>query len=84
MTLFARYEFSHLIQIQHDTNNFQATTAYALKKVWPEIREFHIVPDAGHSAREPGIRKLLVKVIVYHQSDIASLFGSDLILFIGY
>ncbi|CDO75790.1 hypothetical protein BN946_scf184934.g5 [Trametes cinnabarina] len=38
-----------------------ATTAYALKKVWPEIT-LHIVPDAGHSAREPGIAKLLVKV----------------------
>ncbi|EPQ52870.1 proline iminopeptidase [Gloeophyllum trabeum ATCC 11539] len=40
-----------------------ATTAWALKKVWPEI-EFHIVPDAGHSAREPGIAALLVKVSV--------------------
>ncbi|KAF8525802.1 proline iminopeptidase [Hysterangium stoloniferum] len=37
-----------------------ATTAYALKKVWPEI-ELNIVPDAGHSAREPGISTLLVK-----------------------
>ncbi|TFK47682.1 proline iminopeptidase [Heliocybe sulcata] len=37
-----------------------ATTAWALKKVWPEI-EFHIVPDAGHSSREPGIAALLVK-----------------------
>ncbi len=38
-----------------------ATTAYALKKVWPEIT-LHIVPDAGHSSREPGTSKLLVKV----------------------
>lgn len=37
-----------------------ATTAYALKKVWPEI-ELNIVGDAGHSAREPGISALLVK-----------------------
>ncbi|GBE88355.1 hypothetical protein SCP_1301700 [Sparassis crispa] len=37
-----------------------ATTAYALKKVWPEI-ELQIVSDAGHSAREPGIAKLLVE-----------------------
>lgn len=37
-----------------------ATTAWALKKVWPEI-ELHIVPDAGHSSREPGIAKLLVE-----------------------
>lgn len=39
----------------------QATTAYALKKVWPEIT-LHIVPDAGHSSREPGTAKLLVEV----------------------
>jgi len=37
-----------------------ATTAWALKKVWPEIT-LHIVPDAGHSSREPGIAKLLVE-----------------------
>lgn len=30
-----------------------ATTAWELHKVWPEA-EFHLVPDAGHSAREPG------------------------------
>ncbi|OCB84646.1 proline iminopeptidase [Sanghuangporus baumii] len=36
------------------------TTAWALKKVFPEI-ELHIVPDAGHSAREPAIAKLLVE-----------------------
>jgi len=37
-----------------------ATTAYALKKVFPEIT-LHIVPDAGHSAREPSIAKLLIE-----------------------
>ncbi|THV07330.1 proline iminopeptidase [Dendrothele bispora CBS 962.96] len=37
-----------------------ATTAYALKKVWPEST-LHIVPDAGHSSRETGIAKLLVE-----------------------
>ncbi|KAG6847243.1 hypothetical protein H0H93_009306, partial [Arthromyces matolae] len=37
-----------------------ATTAYALKKVFPEL-ELHIVPDAGHSSRETGIAKLLVE-----------------------
>lgn len=37
-----------------------ATTAYALKKAWPEIT-LHIVPDAGHSSREPGTMKLLVQ-----------------------
>ena len=39
----------------------QATTAYALKKAWPELT-LHIVPDAGHSSREPGTAKLLVEV----------------------
>ena len=43
------------------TDVHQATTAYDLKKVWPELT-LHIVPDAGHSSREPGIAKLLVKV----------------------
>lgn len=38
----------------------QATTAWALKKVWPEIT-LHIVPDAGHSSREPGTSKMLVQ-----------------------
>ncbi|KAG5722983.1 Proline iminopeptidase [Termitomyces sp. T112] len=37
-----------------------ATTAYALKKVFPEL-ELHIVPDAGHSSRESGTAKLLVE-----------------------
>ncbi|EGN98658.1 hypothetical protein SERLA73DRAFT_181225 [Serpula lacrymans var. lacrymans S7.3] len=37
-----------------------ATTAYALKKVWPEIT-LHVVADAGHSSREPGIEKLLIE-----------------------
>ncbi|KAJ7274323.1 proline iminopeptidase [Mycena haematopus] len=37
-----------------------ATTAYELKKVWPEIT-LHIVPDAGHSSREKGIAELLVQ-----------------------
>lgn len=38
-----------------------ATTAYALKKAWPELT-LHIVPDAGHSAREPATSRLLVQV----------------------
>ncbi|PVF98047.1 proline iminopeptidase [Serendipita vermifera] len=36
-----------------------ATTAYQLKKMWPEI-DLQIVPDAGHSAMEPGTCKRLV------------------------
>ncbi|XP_041366674.1 probable proline iminopeptidase [Gigantopelta aegis] len=34
-------------------------TAWRLHKEWPEA-DFHIVPDAGHSAREPGIQTLLL------------------------
>ncbi|KAF8338353.1 prolyl aminopeptidase serine peptidase [Amanita rubescens] len=37
-----------------------ATTAYALHKALPKS-ELYIVPDAGHSAREPGIAKLLIE-----------------------
>ncbi|KAF9526401.1 proline iminopeptidase [Crepidotus variabilis] len=37
-----------------------ATTAWALKKAFPEAT-LHIVADAGHSSREPGISKLLVQ-----------------------
>lgn len=35
-------------------------TADALARAWPEA-EYVIVPDAGHSAMEPGIRKALVQ-----------------------
>lgn len=35
-------------------------SADALVRLWPEA-EFHIVPDAGHSALEPGIRQQLIK-----------------------
>jgi proline iminopeptidase len=34
-------------------------TAEALHKAWPEA-DYHVVPDAGHSAMEPGIRRALV------------------------
>ncbi|KIK35180.1 hypothetical protein CY34DRAFT_812370 [Suillus luteus UH-Slu-Lm8-n1] len=37
-----------------------ATTAWALKRAWPEIT-LHIIPDAGHSSREPGIERKLVE-----------------------
>ena len=35
------------------------TTAWDLHRRWPEA-DFHIVPDAGHAAMEPGTRSLLV------------------------
>jgi proline iminopeptidase len=34
-------------------------TAEALSRAWPEAR-YVVVPDAGHSALEPGIRAALV------------------------
>ena len=34
-------------------------SAWELHRAWPEA-EFHIIPDAGHSALEPGIRSALV------------------------
>lgn len=37
-------------------------TADALARAWPEA-EYIIVPDAGHSALEPGIRKALIGAI---------------------
>ncbi|KAG9121961.1 hypothetical protein FRC07_001855 [Ceratobasidium sp. 392] len=36
------------------------TTAWALKRAWPDV-DLKIVPDAGHSAREPGTAKLLAE-----------------------
>jgi proline iminopeptidase len=35
-------------------------SAWALHQAWPEA-ELQIVPDAGHSAREPGIAAALVR-----------------------
>jgi len=34
-------------------------SAWELHRVWPEA-EFIIVPDAGHSMSEPGIRSALI------------------------
>ncbi|KAI3674530.1 hypothetical protein L2E82_52211 [Cichorium intybus] len=34
-------------------------SAWGLHKAWPEV-EFKVVPDAGHSANEPGIAAELV------------------------
>jgi proline iminopeptidase len=35
------------------------TTAWDLHRRWPEA-DFHLVPDAGHSAGEPGIVDQLI------------------------
>ena len=37
---------------------YNALKLFAVQR-WPEA-EFHIVPDAGHSAKEDGIRSLLI------------------------
>ena len=37
-------------------------TADALARAWPEA-EFVVVPDAGHSVREPGITRELVAAV---------------------
>jgi proline iminopeptidase len=37
-----------------------AETAWALHKAWPEA-DFEIVPDAGHTATEPGIADALIR-----------------------
>ena len=36
------------------------TTAWDLHRRWPEA-DFHVVPDAGHAAMEPGTRTLLLE-----------------------
>ena len=36
------------------------TTAWALKKVWPQA-DLHIIPDAGHSSLEPGLVDQLIR-----------------------
>ncbi|KAI3483631.1 hypothetical protein L1887_53547 [Cichorium endivia] len=44
-----------------------ATTAWDLHTVWPEA-DFHMVPDAGHSAKEPGIANHLVQATDKYRS----------------
>lgn len=41
-----------------------ATSAYELSQAWPESK-LHIIPDAGHSASEPGIRSKLIEATDY-------------------
>ncbi len=36
--------------------------AWDLKKAWPEAA-LHIIPDSGHSAREPGIQSKLIEIM---------------------
>lgn len=41
-----------------------ATSAYELHQKWPEAKLF-IIPDAGHSASEPGIKSKLIEATNY-------------------
>lgn len=41
-----------------------ATSAYELHEAWPESKLF-IIPDAGHSASEPGIKSKLIEATNY-------------------
>ncbi|WP_119167129.1 prolyl aminopeptidase [Algihabitans albus] len=48
-----------IVQGRYDTV-CPPTTAYDLHRAWPAA-SFRIIPDAGHSAMEPGIRRALVE-----------------------
>jgi proline iminopeptidase len=43
-------------------------TAWELHKRWPEA-EFHVIPDAGHSAGEPGIADALVRATDQYRTN---------------
>ncbi|MEO8346685.1 MAG: prolyl aminopeptidase [Betaproteobacteria bacterium] len=45
-------------------------TAHALARVWPEA-EYVVVPDAGHSVREPGITRELIAAVSRMQALLA-------------
>ena len=45
-------------------------TADALARAWPEA-EYVVVPDAGHSVREPGITRELVAAVERMQKVVA-------------
>jgi hypothetical protein len=47
--------------IQRDSCG-QPRSAWDLKKAWGEGLDLQFVEDAGHSAKEPGIAKLLTEV----------------------
>lgn len=46
-----------------------ATSAYELHMKWPESKLF-IIPDAGHSASEPGIKSKLIEATDYFGSTV--------------
>ncbi len=49
-------------------------TADALARAWPEA-EYVVVPDAGHSVREPGITRELVRAVQRMRACLASSSG---------
>lgn len=48
--------------------NSQARSAFDLKKAWGDSLRLKIVDDAGHSAKEVGIKRLLTEVRVSWQT----------------
>ena len=51
----------HIVQGRYDIV-CPMMSAWELHKAWPESK-LHIIPDAGHSALEPGIRSQLVHIL---------------------
>jgi proline iminopeptidase len=48
-------------------------TADALARAWPEA-EYVVVPDAGHSVREPGITRALVQAVARMQARLSRVY----------
>ena len=55
-----RYIPASIVQGRYDVV-CPITSAWALHCQWPEA-DFHIIPDAGHSMTEPGIRSKLIEI----------------------
>lgn len=60
LPVFPTTRLAHLHLLLSRSQVCPATTAYALKAAFPEA-ELVIVPDAGHSAKEAGTKKLLTE-----------------------
>ena len=46
-------------------------TAERLARAWPEA-DYQVIPDAGHSALEPGIRRALVAATDRFATEVAA------------
>ena len=49
-----------------------AKTAYDLQQAFPEIEQFDIITDAGHSAKEPGVQKALITALDKYRDEHAA------------